>query len=235
MSLWHVPVHKYFPTDPFLDDIMEITFPPLRYYPLFDIGANVFPKKKTSKKEDGFYANLDVKHYKPEEVTLKVEGQTLEVSGKHRNENENGFECSEFHRKYTIPDDVDPTALTSNISQDGVLHIEAPKKLPAMLESGESTKETFKCALDVKGFKPEEISIQVKGRDLVVHGESKTENSGEHGLSFHHKQFTRNISLPDDVDPARLSSRFTKDSKLTIEAPRDQAQAPLKLEIKMEE
>ncbi|XP_065666992.1 alpha-crystallin A chain-like isoform X2 [Hydra vulgaris] len=234
MSLWHIPVHKHFTSYPSLEDIMETTFPPLRYYPLFNVGAGALTKK-TFNKENGFVVNLNVKHYKPEEVTLKVEGQTLEVSGKHRNENENGFDCSEFHRKYTIPDDVDLTALTSNISQDGILHIEAPKKLHITSGSGESTKETFKCTLDVKGFKPEEISIQVKGRDLIVHGETKTENSGEHGLSFHHKQFTRNISLPDDVDLSQLSSRYTKDFKLAIEAPRSQVQAPLQLEIKMEE
>ncbi|XP_065683282.1 heat shock protein Hsp-16.48/Hsp-16.49-like [Hydra vulgaris] len=220
MSLWHIPVHKYFDTDPFLDDIMEITFPPLRYFPLFNVGTNAVSKK--TPKENGFVVNLDVKHYKPEEVTLKVEERV-----------ENGFESSEFHRKYTIPDDVDATALTSNISQGGVLHIEAPKKLPA--SSGESTKETFKFSLDVQGFKPEEISIQVKGRDLIVHGETKTENSGEHGSSYHHKQFTKHVALPDDVDPSELCSRYTKDSKLTIEAPRKQLQAPLKLEIKMEE
>ncbi|XP_065683616.1 alpha-crystallin B chain-like [Hydra vulgaris] len=84
MSLWHIPVHKYFDTDPFLDDIMEITFPPLRYFPLFNVGTNAVSKKKTPK-ENGFVVNLDVKHYKPEEVTLKVEGQVLEVSGNHRN------------------------------------------------------------------------------------------------------------------------------------------------------
>ncbi|XP_065666099.1 heat shock protein 27 [Hydra vulgaris] len=254
MSLWHVPVHECVSTDPFLDDMLEMTFPPLRYSPLFNdrhirnsikehdqlyrdlVGHSPYAsRKRKAPKKGGFVVNLDVKHYKPEEVTLKVEGQVLEVCGKHRNENENGFESSEFHRKYTIPNDVDPTAITSNISQDGILHIEAPKKCPVKLDTSESTKENFRYSLDVQGFKPEEISIQVKGRDLVVHGETKTENSGEHGLSFHHKQFTRNISLPDDVDPTHLSSRYTKDCKLTIEAPRSLPQAPLKLEIKMEE
>ncbi|XP_004207394.1 heat shock protein 30 [Hydra vulgaris] len=256
MSLWHIPVHEYIPSDPFLDDILEITFPPLRYFPLFDekasarksirernrlyrdlIGYSPYPsrsKRKTSKKH-GFEVNLDVKHYKPEEIALKVEGQVLQVSGKHHNENETGFESSEFHRKYTIPDDVDPSAITSNISQDGVLHIEAPKKSHVNSDSVESTKEVFKCSLDVQGFKPEEISIQVKGRDLVVHGETKSEISSDHGASFHHKQFTRNISLPDDVDPSHLSSRYTKDSKLTIEAQRSLPQAPLKLQIEKEE
>ncbi|XP_002160685.1 uncharacterized protein LOC100205528 [Hydra vulgaris] len=255
MSLWHVPVHEYVPIDPFLEEVMDITFPPLRYFPLFNENSTArgvgqgydrlykdlvghppygFHSKQKATKKDSFVINLDVKHYKPEEVALKVEGQVLEIIGKHRNEGENGFECSEFHRKYTIPDDVDPTTLSSNISQDGILHIEAPKKLPIASDSAESS-ESFKCTLDVQGFKPDEISIQVKGRGLVVHGETKTENSGEHGLSFHHKQFTRNISLPDDVDPTHLSSRYTKDCKLTIEAPRSLPQAPLKLEIKMEE
>ena len=158
------------------------------------------------------------------------------VCGKHRSENENGFEASEFHRKYTIPDDIDLSALTSNISQDGVLHIEAPKNLLTKSDSeGEPNKDIFKYSLDVQGFKPEEISIQVKDRDLIIHGETKTENKGEHGLSLHHKQFTRNVSLPDDVDPSQLSSRYSKDSKLTVEAPRSLPQAPVKLEIKMEE
>ena len=115
------------------------------------------------------------------------------------------------------------------------MHIEAPKKPSVKLDSNESTQDTFKYTIDVHGFKPEEISIQVKGKDLVVHGEAKTENSGENGLSLHHKQFTRNVSLPDDVDPSQLSSRYTKDFKLTITAPRSPPQAPVQLEIKMEE
>ncbi|XP_047137379.1 uncharacterized protein LOC101235243 isoform X1 [Hydra vulgaris] len=257
-KLCHIPTREYDPSDQFFDDMMDITYPPFRYFPQFNDREitkkmkkehdRMYKKlmeclpyacgqlEKTSAKEDnGFMVDLDVKHYKPEEVTLKVEGRVLEVSGKHHNKTENGFETSEFQRKYTISDDVDATAITSIINEDGVLHIEAPKMLPVSADSIESTKDNFKYCLDVQGFKPEEISIQVKGRDLVVRGETKTEDRDEHGLSFHHKQFTKKVSLPDDVDPSHLSSCFTKNSKLNIEAPRSLSQAPLKLEIKMDE
>ncbi|XP_047137378.1 uncharacterized protein LOC100197458 isoform X1 [Hydra vulgaris] len=254
MSLWYVPVQANVPKKVSIEKILDQTFPPLRYISPFnhklnsrwvkkvydslynDIAEDI-PLLSSSQNNmvsnDGFIVDLDVKHFKPEEVTIKVDGKVLEICGKHRNKNENGFEFIEFHRKYTLPDDVDLTALTSNISVDGVLHIEAPKVLPASPESIESTDENFKCSLDVQGFKPEEISIQVKGRDLVIHGETKTEDDGVQG--FQHKQFTRNISLPDDVDLSHLSSRYTKDFKLTIEAPKIPLKAPLKLEIEKEE
>ena len=96
MSLWHIPVHELVPRDPFLNDMLEITFPPLRYYPLFNDRSNTRGisreldrlykdvleplsyisrlKGNTAAKPDGFVVNLDVKHFKPEEVSLKVEG-----------------------------------------------------------------------------------------------------------------------------------------------------------------
>ena len=95
MSLWHIPVHELVPTDPFLDDMLEITFPPLRYFPLFNdrqygrglskeqdrlykdlVGHLPYASRQKANTDAkvGFVVNLDVKHYKPEEVTLKVEG-----------------------------------------------------------------------------------------------------------------------------------------------------------------
>ena len=96
MSLWHIPVHELVSTDPFLDDMLEITFPPLRYLPLFNdrtqassinreydrlykdlVGHLPYvshPKGSKAAAKGNFVVKLDVKHYKPEEVTLKVEG-----------------------------------------------------------------------------------------------------------------------------------------------------------------
>ena len=157
-------------------------------------------------------------------IKFFLSDRNLDISGKHHNESENGFESSEFHRKYTIPEDIDESALTSNITQDGILHIEAPRR--------PSSTDNFKYTLDVHGYKPAEISIQVKGKDLVIHGESKGENNSKQGTSLLRKQFTRSISLPNDIDPSQLRSRYTKDSKLCVEAPRS---APLKIEIKSDE
>ncbi|XP_012555111.2 uncharacterized protein LOC105843824 isoform X1 [Hydra vulgaris] len=257
MTFWQVPVQEYNPTDRGLDKT-DNTFSLLKYFSLFEnlsaLNDRIRSIKYTNKdlfenvshvthpvlnwsvlNNDGFVVNLDIEHFKPEEVTMKVEGRFLEVCGKHKNINENGFECSEFLRKYTIPDDVDPTALTSTISEDGILQIRAPKMLPLKKDTVEPTKETFKYCLDVKDFKPEEISVQMKGRCLLVHCETKTENTNEHGYNSHQKELTKNIFLPDDVDPSQLSLTYSKDFKLTIEAIQNFPQPPLQLQIKVEE
>ena len=158
-------------------------------------------------------------------------GQMLTVTGKHYNETSSGFESSEFQRKYTINGNIDLHTLTSNITTDGVLCIKATKKPPhdAVLHH---KVENFQLTLDVTGYRPDEISIRVNGRNLVIHGETKDEKATDH---VHHQQFTRHFTLPADVDVDALSSRYTKDSKLTVEAPRGSISNQVRtLEIKAE-
>ncbi|MGH0166529.1 UNVERIFIED_CONTAM: hypothetical protein FKN15_069003 [Acipenser sinensis] len=80
--------------------------------------------------KDRFMVNLDVKHFSPEELGVKVNGDFLEIRGKHEDrQDEHGFVSREFHRKYKIPVGVDSAAITSSLSSDGVLTISAPRKL----------------------------------------------------------------------------------------------------------
>ncbi|XP_063273992.1 alpha-crystallin B chain isoform X2 [Prinia subflava] len=79
--------------------------------------------------KDKFYVNLDVKHFSPEELKVKVLGDMIEIHGKHEErQDEHGFIAREFSRKYRIPDDVDPLTITSSLSLDGVLTVSAPRK-----------------------------------------------------------------------------------------------------------
>ncbi|XP_032694273.1 alpha-crystallin B chain [Lontra canadensis] len=79
--------------------------------------------------KDRFSVNLDVKHFSPEELKVKVLGDVIEVHGKHEErQDEHGFISREFHRKYRIPADVDPLAITSSLSTDGVLTVNGPRK-----------------------------------------------------------------------------------------------------------
>ncbi|XP_021104842.1 alpha-crystallin B chain-like [Heterocephalus glaber] len=76
-----------------------------------------------------FSVNLDVKHFSPEELKVKVLGDVTEVHGKHEQcQDEHGFISREFHRKYRIPTDVDPLTITSFLSSDGVLTVNGPRK-----------------------------------------------------------------------------------------------------------
>ena len=87
------------------------------------------------------------------------------------------------------------------------------------MEKDETHNKGFKYSLDVEGYKPDEITIRVDGQKLFIHGESKAEGNSEHGVHSHQKQFTRQVSLPVGFDPSQLSSRYTSDFKLTVEAP----------------
>uniref|UniRef100_A0A8D0E6V4 Alpha-crystallin B chain n=1 Tax=Salvator merianae TaxID=96440 RepID=A0A8D0E6V4_SALMN len=79
--------------------------------------------------KDKFSINLDVKHFSPEELKVKVLGEVIEVHGKHEErQDEHGFIAREFNRKYRIPADVDPLSITSSLSSDGVLTVNAPRK-----------------------------------------------------------------------------------------------------------
>ncbi|XP_040278198.1 heat shock protein beta-6 [Bufo bufo] len=85
--------------------------------------------------KDQFSVLLDVKHFSPEELTVKVVGDHVEVHAKHEERpDEHGFISREFHRRYKVPPTVDPTALTSALSAEGLLSIQAPIKEGAKTE-----------------------------------------------------------------------------------------------------
>uniref|UniRef100_A0A8C8VJU0 Heat shock protein family B (small) member 6 n=1 Tax=Pelusios castaneus TaxID=367368 RepID=A0A8C8VJU0_9SAUR len=79
--------------------------------------------------KDRFSVLLDVKHFSPEELSVKVVGDYVEVHAKHEERpDEHGYISREFHRRYGIPRGVDPATITSTLSPDGILSITAPTK-----------------------------------------------------------------------------------------------------------
>ncbi|XP_025037988.2 heat shock protein beta-6 [Pelodiscus sinensis] len=79
--------------------------------------------------KDRFSVLLDVKHFSPEELSVKVVGDYVEVHAKHEERpDEHGYISREFHRRYGLPRGVDPATITSALSPDGILSITAPTK-----------------------------------------------------------------------------------------------------------
>lgn len=73
-----------------------------------------------------FSVLLDVKHFSPEEIAVKVVGEHVEVHARHEERpDEHGYVAREFHRRYRLPPGVDPAAVTSALSPEGVLSIQA--------------------------------------------------------------------------------------------------------------
>ncbi|MBN3276082.1 CRYAB protein, partial [Polyodon spathula] len=96
---------------------------------LFPSSSSYEQFKSMKVDKDRFMVNVDVKHFSPEELGVKVNGDFIEIRGKHEDrQDEHGFISREFHRKYKIPAGVDSAAITSSLSSDGVLTISAPRK-----------------------------------------------------------------------------------------------------------
>ncbi|XP_048045973.1 crystallin, alpha B, b isoform X1 [Megalobrama amblycephala] len=118
----------------FGEPITETDVIPSLYYPRpsflrwpswVDSGLNEMKMEK-----DRFSLNLDVKHFAPEELSVKINGDFIEIHAKHedRQQDDHGFVSREFVRKYRVPAGVDPTSVTSSLSTDGVLTVTAPRK-----------------------------------------------------------------------------------------------------------
>jgi len=81
----------------------------------------------------------------------------------------------------------------------------------------QNDKNNFKMNLDVQQFKPDEVSVKVVGGYVVVDGKHE-ERSDEHG--YISRQFTRRYKLPDNVDPATITSTLSSDGVLSVGAPK---------------
>uniref|UniRef100_A0A3P8SVR2 Si:dkey-1k23.3 n=1 Tax=Amphiprion percula TaxID=161767 RepID=A0A3P8SVR2_AMPPE len=86
-------------------------------------GSVHHPGQKISKWRVG----MDVAHFSPSEISLSVRDGFLEVEGRHEERpDEHGFIARCFTRKYRLPAEVDVTNITSTLSVDGILTVEAP-------------------------------------------------------------------------------------------------------------
>ncbi|XP_066517661.1 heat shock protein beta-1 [Hoplias malabaricus] len=85
---------------------------------------------------DGWKVSLDVNHFAPEELTVKTKDGVVEITGKHEErKDEHGFISRSFTRKYTLPPGADMETITSSLSPEGVLTVEAPLPKPAIQSS----------------------------------------------------------------------------------------------------
>lgn len=85
---------------------------------------------------DGFQASVDVHHFEPSEITVKIAENRVVIEGSHEERDEAlGSVQRHFIRRYTLPDDYDMTTLNAALSADGILTLKAPP--PHVIASGE--------------------------------------------------------------------------------------------------
>lgn len=92
---------------------------------------------KITSDDEKFQVNVDVQHFAPEEINVKVLNREVIIEGKHEEkEDGHGFISRQFVRRYPLPEGCLPDTVESTLSSDGVLTVTAPKVL-AMPSTGE--------------------------------------------------------------------------------------------------
>ena len=74
-----------------------------------------------------FKLRFDLHGFKPNEISVRAEGDKLSVFAKHEEQvGKGGKTARQFNRQVDIPYNVDPDKLESHLSTEGILSVEAP-------------------------------------------------------------------------------------------------------------
>lgn len=125
---------------------------------------------------------------------------------------------SEDLSTYSFPDDTNILMLRPHRC---FRRYQPYKRFTDRTSSGTSTiqadKNKFQVSLDVQQFAPEEMSVKVVGKNVVVEGKHE-EKQDEHGWIS--RQFVRKYIVPEQCDIDQLKSSLSSDGILMITAPR---------------
>ncbi|NWI66626.1 HSPBB protein, partial [Todus mexicanus] len=105
------------------------------------------------------------------------------------------------------------------LSSQGAAAMERAPSSSAALTQGSG--EGFSICQDVKNFTPEQLSVKVVGRKVVLVGQKETQSTDEKGsFSYKYEALKREWDVPEEVDAEALTCSLTKEGQLRIEAPR---------------
>lgn len=108
--------------------------------------------------KEKFRVDLDVQHFKPEEVTVKVSDGCVIVEGNHEEkQDEHGYISRKFVRRYMVPKEYNIEGIQSSLSSDGVLSVTAPR-----LEALKSSERAIPITQTGGPHKPIENTSEAK-------------------------------------------------------------------------
>lgn len=85
----------------------------------------------------------------------------------------------------------------------------------------DSDKDKFKVTLDVQQFEPNEISVKVVDKNIIVEAKHE-EKEDQHGWIS--RQFLRKYTIPNQCDVDKVETFLSSDGVLSITAPKKQDQ-----------
>ncbi|PZC74335.1 protein lethal(2)essential for life [Helicoverpa armigera] len=119
------------------DDLMAASINPIS--PIVSGVQPWWPKAAGSSikvDKDKWQVNVDVQHFSPDEITVKISNGFIVVEGQHEEkQDEHGFISRKFVRRFKLPEGSNPDSVESRLSSDGILTVIAPNK--AVTDKGE--------------------------------------------------------------------------------------------------
>jgi len=171
---------------------------------------------------------LDCRGYKSSSIKTEVKDGKLFIKGQESFKKENGdFSNRDFHKTYTLPEDVDAEKLVSFLTSNGQLVIEIPFKnhglgtiavneslFPKIVDDGKGKRVTMRLNLP-KNIDASKLTVTCKDRDIIVKGEDKLDKPDCHSQTYYYQRTT----LPENTDFEALKCTYDNDHHLSINAP----------------
>ncbi len=107
-----------------------------------------------------------------------------------------------------------------------------PTPVWSPLADVEETDEAYLVQVDLPGVRREDVTVEVVGNELAVHGEVKErERTGVlHRRARRYGRFDYRLTLPADVDADQVSAELA-DGVLTVRVPKTEQAKPRRIEI----
>lgn len=122
-------------------------------------------------------------------------------------------EMERFMRSFRTEGDEDMKSLTCDVDE---------------------TENEFIITADLPGVKKEDVSIEVNGRNLIIHAERQRDETRDtrhrHFTTRYFGSYERSIYLPDNVDKDEISAHF-HNGVLEINMPKTEVEQSNKIEI----
>jgi HSP20 family protein len=96
------------------------------------------------------------------------------------------------------------------------------------------TEEDFVLRADLPGLSEDDVKIELQGNALTVSGERKAEHDGDDAGYYRLERgwgsFARSLTLPEGIDPERITARFDR-GILELHIPKPEQHKPRRIAI----
>ncbi|KAH8259452.1 hypothetical protein KR026_004789 [Drosophila bipectinata] len=117
--------------------------------------------------KDGFQVCMDVSHFKPSELVVKVQDNSILVEGKHEErEDDHGYITRHFVRRYALPEGYEAEKVASTLSSDGVLTVSVPK--PPAIEDKASER-----IVQIQQVGPAHLNVKQNAKEQLEQGQEQ--------------------------------------------------------------